>query len=153
MSFTTFRPRPLGSAAAKRTGEVLFPPAKPLLWSLIDCQSFYCSCERIFRPDLNGRPVVVLSNNDGCLISLSQEAKALGYKFGDVYHLREKELRRDSVAVFSSNYSLYGDISRRVMKTLARLAPVIDQYSIDEAFVPFDQAMAANAEEVGLGDP
>lgn len=75
----------------------------------MDCQSFYFSCERIFRPDLNGRPVVVLSNNDGCLIALSQEAKALGYKLGDVYHLLEKDLRRDKVAVFSSNYTLYGD--------------------------------------------
>lgn len=149
MSFTTFKPRPLGSAAAKRTDELRSPAAKPLLWSLMDCQSFYCYCERIFRPDLNGRPVVVLSNNDGCLIALSQEAKALGYKLGDVYHLLEKELSRDSVAVFSSNYTLYGDISRRVMKALASLTPLIDQYSIDEAFVPFDLAMAANAEEVG----
>lgn len=109
MSFTTFRPRSLVSAAAMRTEEVRSPAARPRLWSLMDCQSFYFSCERIFRPDLNGRPVVVLSNNDGCLIVLSQEAKALGYKLGDVYHLLEKDLRRDKVAVFSSNYTLYGD--------------------------------------------
>ncbi|UQZ88312.1 SOS mutagenesis and repair protein UmuC [Deltaproteobacteria bacterium Smac51] len=123
--------------------------SKPRLWALVDCNSFYCSCERLFRPDLDGQPVVVLSNNDGCLIALTPEAKALGYKMGDVYHLLERQLKRDKVTSFSSNYTLYGDISRRVMMTLAGIAPVIDQYSIDEAFIPFDKALAANADEVG----
>jgi len=93
--------------------------------------------------------VVVLSNNDGCLIALTPEAKALGYKMGDVYHLLKKELERDKVAVFSSNYTLYGDISRRVMKTLVEIIPSIDQYSIDEAFVPLDKVLAANADGIG----
>lgn len=123
--------------------------AKPQMWGLVDCQSFYCSCERIFRPDLEGKPVVVLSNNDGCLIALTPEAKALGYKMGDVYHLLERQLRKDKVAVFSSNYTLYGDISRRVMKAMASVTPAIDQYSIDEAFVPFDKVLCANLDEVG----
>ena len=150
MSFITFRPRPLVSAAGRAPiGVVAAPTTKPVLWSLLDCNSFYCSCERLFRPELNGKPVVVLSNNDGCLIALTPEAKALGYKMGDVYHLLQKQLKKDKVAVFSSNYTLYGDLSRRVMKTLVSVTPVIDQYSIDEAFVPFDKALAANAKEVG----
>lgn len=151
MPFITFRPRPTGGAVGIISPELTPPPPaiKPSLWSLTDCQSFYCSCERLFRPDLNDRPVVVLSNNDGCLIALTPEAKALGYKMGDVYHLMEKQLRRDKVAVFSSNYTLYGNISSRVMQTLASVTPVIDQYSIDEAFAPFDKVLAANADEVG----
>ena len=140
----------MGSAARPPPLEVAPAPiVRPPLWALVDCNSFYCSCERIFRPALNGKPVVVLSNNDGCLIALTPEAKALGYKMGDVYHLMQKELKRDKVAVFSSNYTLYGDVSRRVMKTLASVTPVIDQYSIDEAFVPFNKVLAANADEVG----
>ena len=149
MSFTIFRPRPLGRAAKPDQDPLPAPAAKPILWALVDCNSFYCSCERLFRPDLAGRPVVVLSNNDGCLISLTPEAKALGYKMGDVFYLLENQLKKDKVAVFSSNYTLYGDISRRVMLTLAGIAPAIDQYSIDEAFVPLDQALADQAEEVG----
>lgn len=150
MSFTTFRPQPLGRTAKKPADNgVPTPLIKPPLWALVDCQSFYCSCERIFRPDLIGKPVVVLSNNDGCLIALTIEAKALGYKLGDIYHLLEKQLERDQVTVFSSNYTLYGDISRRVMMTLAGIIPSIDQYSIDEAFVPFDKVLALNADEVG----
>ena len=118
------------------------------MWGLVDCNSFYCSCERVFRPDLNGKPVVVLSNNDGCLIALTPEAKALGYKMGETYFQVAHKLRQDGVAVFSSNYTLYGDLSARVMATMETLVP-IEQYSIDEAFVPFSPAMAAQAEEVG----
>ena len=150
MPFITFKPRPCGSSAGQSTAdEAPAPTVRPALWALVDCQSFYCNCERIFRPDLSGKPVVVLSNNDGCLIALTPEAKALGYKMGDVYHLLEKRLRRDKVAVFSSNYTLYGDISGRVMKTLASVTTAIDQYSIDEAFLPFDKVLAANADEAG----
>jgi len=146
MSFTSFKPRPLGRPDPSSGRDPAGPPA---LWALMDCSSFYCSCERLFRPDLEGKPVVVLSNNDGCLIALTPEAKALGYKLGDVFFQLEKQLARDRVAVFSSNYTLYGDISRRVMATLESVVPEIDQYSIDEAFVPFDRALAAQAGAVG----
>ena len=125
------------------------PARKPVLWALIDCNSFYCSCERLFRPDLDDKPVVVLSNNDGCLIALTPEAKALGFKMGDVHFQVEHELKRRGVTAFSSNYTLYGDISDRVMDTLRTVTPDIDQYSIDEAFIPFQPALAAQAVAVG----
>ena len=122
--------------------------SKPELWGLVDCNSFYCSCERLFRPDLSGKPVVVLSNNDGCLIALTPEAKALGFKMGDIYFQVQHRLEKLGVAVFSSNYTLYGDISNRVMRTMESLVP-IEQYSIDESFVPFFRATAAQAIDVG----
>lgn len=122
--------------------------AKPVLWALADCNSFYASCERLFRPDLKNKPVVVLSNNDGCLIALTPEAKKLGFKMGDVYYLLRSKLEKLGVVSFSSNYTLYGDISRRVMETIATLTPV-DQYSIDETFIPFGPAMAVQADDVG----
>lgn len=121
---------------------------KPKLWALVDCNSFYCSCERLFRPDLEGKPVAVLSNNDGCLIALTPEAKALGWKMGEVYFQVKQRLKRDGVTVFSSNYTLYGDISARVLQVMRTLVPV-RQYSIDEAFVPMPDALAAQAEQVG----
>lgn len=105
------------------------------VFALADCNSFYCSCERVFRPALDGKPVVVLSNNDGCIIALTPEAKAFGFKMGDPYHLKKKELHAHSVAVFSSNYTLYGDMSRRVMNALAEFTPELEIYSIDEAFL------------------
>lgn len=120
----------------------------PRLWGLVDCNSFYCNCERLFRPDLKSKPVVVLSNNDGCLIALTPEAKAMGYKMGDVYFQVKDRLKRNGVEVFSSNYTLYGDISARVMETIGTLVP-LEQYSIDETFVPFNAALAAQAEAVG----
>ena len=91
------------------------------IFALADCNNFYVSCERVFRPSLEGRPVVVLSNNDGCIIARSDEAKALGFVMGDPYHLNREKLTRHGVDVFSSNYALYGDMSRRVMDTLADL--------------------------------
>jgi DNA polymerase V len=115
----------------------------------VDCQSFYCSCERLFRPDLADKPVVVLSNNDGCLVSVTPEAKALGFRGGDPYFKVAAALKRAGAAAFSSNYTLYADLSRRVMATMQSLAPEIEQYSIDEAFVPFSEALAVQAEEVG----
>ncbi|MDR2461575.1 MAG: Y-family DNA polymerase [Deltaproteobacteria bacterium] len=121
----------------------------PKLWALVDCNCFYCSCERIFRPDLESKPLVVLSNNDGCVVAITPEAKALGFKNGDVYFKKEKKLRAANVAIFSSNYALYGDISRRVMLTMESLVPKICQYSIDESFIPFDHSLAARAEELG----
>jgi nucleotidyltransferase/DNA polymerase involved in DNA repair len=89
----------------------------------------------VFCPALEGRPVVVLSNNDGCIIARSDEAKALGVAMGDPYHLNKEKLTRHGVAVFSSNYALYGDMSRRVMDTLGTFTPEIELYSIDEAFL------------------
>jgi DNA polymerase V len=105
------------------------------IFALADCDHFYASCERIFQPRLEARPVVVLSNNDGCIIARSPEAKALGFAMGDPYHLHRKTLTRHGVNVFSSNYALYGDMSRRVMDTLATFTPEIELYSIDEAFL------------------
>ena len=109
---------------------------------LADCNNFYCSCERVFRPDLIGKPVVVLSNNDGCVIARSEEAKALGYKMGDPFYQVKEKLEAEGVAIFSSNYTLYGSLSNRVMSMLSRYSPRIDQYSIDESFFEADESMA-----------
>jgi DNA polymerase V len=103
-------------------------------YALIDCNNFYASCERAFRPELNGRPVVVLSNNDGCVIARSAEAKALGIDMGTPYYKCRAQLQRHGVAVFSSNYALYGDLSARVMRILSKFCPAVEVYSIDEAF-------------------
>lgn len=105
------------------------------MFALVDCNSFYASCEQVFRPDLRGKPVVVLSNNDGFLVSRSAEAKALG--LGDLvpYFQVEAQLKKHKVAVFSSNYRLYGDLSNRVMTTLKNFSPNIEIYSIDEMFL------------------
>ena len=103
--------------------------------ALVDCNNFYVSCERVFQPRLEGQPVVVLSNNDGCLISRSDEAKALGFQMGEAYHLARRRLQQHGVHVFSSNYALYGDMSRRVLRVLGGFTPEVDVYSIDEAFL------------------
>lgn len=104
----------------------------------MDCNNFYASCERVFNPALNGKPVVVLSNNDGCVIARSNEAKAIGIKMGvPTYQIKEL-IETNQVAAFSSNYALYGDMSCRVMTILAELAPDIEIYSIDEAFANFE---------------
>ena len=105
--------------------------------ALIDCNSFYASCERIFNPKLLGRPIVVLSNNDGCIITRSAEAKALGIRMGEPYFKVKKIIEKNNVKVFSSNYSLYGDISQRVMEILLGFSPEVEIYSIDEAFLSF----------------
>ena len=103
--------------------------------ALVDCNSFYVSCERLFKPSLNKKPVIILSNNDGCIISRSNEAKSLGIKMGDPYFKAKEIVKKNNVHVFSSNYSLYGDISRRVMRTLKYFGTKIEIYSIDEAFL------------------
>jgi DNA polymerase V len=108
--------------------------ARPI-FALVDCNNFYVSCERVFRPRLDAQPVVVLSNNDGCIIARSNEAKALGLAMGAPYHLHREALTRHGVAIFSSNYAFYGDMSRRVMETLTAEAPEVEIYSIDEAFL------------------
>lgn len=105
------------------------------MFGLIDCNNFYVSCERVFQPRLEDKPVVVLSNNDGCIISRSAEAKALGLKMGDPYFQVKELLRQHHVQVFSSNYTLYGDMSRRVMHYLGQTVPGVEIYSIDEAFL------------------
>ncbi|BDQ34033.1 Y-family DNA polymerase [Pseudodesulfovibrio portus] len=106
----------------------------PKSYALIDCNNFYASCERAFRPELRKRPVVVLSNNDGCIIARSNEAKDLGVPMGKPYFKCRNMLERNGVAVFSSNYALYGDLSARVMRVLTRFCPEVEIYSIDEAF-------------------
>ena len=103
--------------------------------ALVDCNSFYVSCERLFNPSIIKKPVVVLSSNDGCVISRSKEAKNLCIKMGEPYFKVEKMIKKNNVKIFSSNYSLYGDISRRVMKTLRQFSPKMEIYSIDEAFL------------------
>lgn len=105
------------------------------LYGLADCNNFFCSCERVFRPDLRNKPIIVLSNNDGCVVARSNESKALGIKMGDPYFQIKKELEKHNVTVFSSNLTLYGDMSSRVMSTLSKYTPQIDIYSIDEAFI------------------
>lgn len=104
------------------------------MFALVDVNSFYCSCETAWRPDLLGKPVVVLSNNDGCVIARSAEAKALDIKMGAPYFQMKDYFRRKEVVCFSSNYALYGDMSQRVMTTLEQLCPRVEVYSIDEAF-------------------
>lgn len=104
------------------------------MFALVDVNSFYASCETVFRPDLKGKPVVVLSNNDGCVIARSAEAKLLGVKMGDPYFKQKELFRRCGVVCFSSNYELYADMSNRVMTTLEEMSPRCEIYSIDEAF-------------------
>jgi DNA polymerase V len=106
------------------------------MYALIDCNNFYASCERVFNPSLLGKPVVVLSNNDGCVIARSNEAKAIGIGMGQPAFEIKEIIKQHQVSVFSSNYVLYGDMSRRVMNILSEYAPAIEIYSIDEAFVP-----------------
>ncbi|MDA1364066.1 MAG: Y-family DNA polymerase [Candidatus Marinimicrobia bacterium] len=108
------------------------------MFALIDCNNFYVSCERVFNPKLNNRPVVILSNNDGCAISRSNEAKALGIPMGAPAFKYEKIFKKYNVEVFSSNFTLYGDMSSRVMSILSRYTPNIEIYSIDEAFLKFE---------------
>lgn len=104
------------------------------MYGLCDCNNFYASCERVFRPDLDGRPVVVLSNNDGCVIARSNEAKQLGIGMGQPFYEVQRLADRHGIAVFSANFALYGDLSHRVMETLRPLVPDMEVYSIDEAF-------------------
>ena len=106
-----------------------------MTFALVDCNSFYASCERIFRPDIKKRPVVVLSNNDGCVVALSKEAKQLGIKMCEPWFKIEKSFLKRGGVAFSSNYELYADVSSRVMQTLEYLSPNVEIYSIDEAFL------------------
>ena len=107
------------------------------MFALVDCNNFYASCERVFNPSLVGVPIVVLSNNDGCIVARSQEAKDLGIPMGEPAFKIKDFIEANKVAVFSSNYVLYGDMSNRVMKTISGFAENIEIYSIDEAFIDF----------------
>ena len=107
------------------------------MYALVDCNNFYVSCERIFQPQYNNKPVVVLSNNDGCVISRSNEAKALGIPMGIPEFKIKEFIQQQNIKVFSSNYVLYGDLSQRVMKILENFTPNVEMYSIDEAFLKF----------------
>ncbi len=105
------------------------------VFALVDCNNFYASCEKLFRPDLKDTPVVVLSNNDGCVVARSREAKSLGIKMGVPVFQIKSEMQRHGILAFSSNYALYADLSSRVMRTLEEMAPRVEVYSIDEAFL------------------
>jgi Nucleotidyltransferase/DNA polymerase involved in DNA repair len=107
----------------------------PPLLALCDCNNFYVSCERVFRPDLIGKPVAVLSNNDGCIVARSQEVKDLGIKMGVPLFQIQHLVDQHDIRLFSSNYALYADMSARVMATLEEFAPSLEVYSIDEAFL------------------
>ena len=117
--------------------------------ALVDCNSFYVSCERLFNPKIQKKAVVVLSNNDGCVISRSREAKVLGIKMGEPYFKVKELVKKNKVEVYSSNYALYGDISRRVMKVLKTFSPKVEIYSIDEAFIDLSFIDEKGVEDYG----
>jgi len=120
------------------------------MYALVDCNNFYASCERVFQPNLNGKPIVILSNNDGCIISRSDEAKALGIPMGAPEFKIRDQIKQHNIKVFSSNYALYGDLSSRVMAILGQFTPNIEVYSIDEAFLNFDGMKIDNYQHYGL---
>ncbi len=119
------------------------------MYGLIDCNNFYASCERVFQPSLNGKAIVVLSNNDGCVIARSAEAKALGIPMGEPAFKLKELIESNQVAVFSSNYVLYGDMSNRVMTTIGAFVPEMEIYSIDEAFLLLNGFENINLTELG----
>ncbi len=120
------------------------------MYALIDCNNFYCSVERVFNPKLHGRSVVVLSNNDGCVISRSEEAKEAGIIMGTPAHMITDLFKKFNAAVFSSNYTLYGDMSDRVMKTMAEFVPRMEIYSIDEAFLDMHDMAYTDLLQLGM---
>jgi DNA polymerase V len=120
------------------------------MYALVDCNNFYASCERVFQPQYNGRPVVILSNNDGCVISRSNEAKDVGVPMGAPEFKIRELLKEKNVKVFSSNYPLYGDLSNRVMKILEGFTPNVEIYSIDEAFLNFDGMIVSDFHDYGI---
>ncbi len=120
------------------------------MYALVDCNNFYASCERVFQPKLNGRPVVILSNNDGCVIARSNESKVLGIPMGVPAFQIKQLIKEHDVAVFSSNYALYGDLSNRVMAILGQFTPNLEIYSIDESFLNFDGLSILDYHNYGL---
>lgn len=120
------------------------------MYALVDCNNFYVSCERLFQPKLLKQPVVVLSNNDGCVIARSDEAKALGIVMGTPAYMSEALFKKHKVKVFSSNYTLYGDLSDRVMKILSSFVPRMELYSIDEAFLDMSEMLYHDLLDLGV---
>jgi DNA polymerase V len=112
---------------------------KERVFALIDCNNFFVSCERVFRPDLEGKPVIVLSSNDGCAVARSNEAKALGIPMGAPVFKYRQLLERHNVVQFSANFELYGDISKRITHLLATITPRIEVYSVDESFLDLSE--------------
>ena len=119
------------------------------MYALVDCNNFYASCERVFQPKLNGKAVAILSNNDGCIISRSNEAKAAGVPMGAPAFKIKELVKEQNVQLFSSNYALYGDLSNRVMAILNQFTPNVEIYSIDEAFLNFDGLTISNYHDYG----
>lgn len=120
------------------------------MYALVDCNNFYASCERVFQPQYIGKPVAILSNNDGCVISRSNEAKDLGVPMGAPEFKIRELLKEKNIKVFSSNYPLYGDLSNRVMKILEGFTPNVEIYSIDEAFLNFDGMSVSDYHDYGI---
>lgn len=120
------------------------------MFALVDCNNFYASCERVFNPELNNKPIVVLSNNDGCVIARSNEAKALGIPMGAPAFEFKKQFEKNNIKVFSSNYALYGDMSSRIMTLLSEFTPEIEVYSIDESFLKFQGFNFYDLHDIGM---
>src|SRR4029079_18272261 len=124
----------LKSGALPCTSSTHFVKQNIIMIALIDCNNFYVSCERVFDPKLKGKPVIVLSNNDGCAIARSEEAKALGIQMAQPAFMADDVIKENNVAVYSSNYTLYGNMSERVMQVIKEFVPQTEVYSIDEIF-------------------
>lgn len=120
------------------------------MFALVDCNNFYASCERLFNPTLDKRPIIVLSNNDGCVIARSEEAKSLGIVMGSPAYMMKEMISKNNIAVFSSNYTLYGDLSDRVMQTMSSFVPRIEIYSIDEAFLDMGDLVYQDLLSLGM---
>ena len=118
--------------------------------ALVDCDTFYASCERVFQPKLRNKPVIVLSNNDGCAIAMSQEVKNLGIKMGEPFFKLKDIIKKHDIAVFSSNYELYGDISARIMNLFHDFSSNVEVYSIDEAFLELQAEDETDWVQIGL---
>ena len=118
------------------------------MYALVDCNNFYASCERVFNPSLINKPVIVLSNNDGCVIARSNEAKKIGIKMGEPAFKIASLIKKHNIKIFSTNFALYGDMSKRVMNTIANMIPDIEIYSIDEAFLDLTQFKNDNLSEL-----
>ena len=121
------------------------------MYGIVDCDNCYVSCERVFRPDLEGKPVVVLSNNDGCVVARSNEAKQLGIKAGTPYFQLGRMFPDAKIAVFSSNYELYGELTGRIVSIIKEEAPAYFRYSIDECFVYFNDVEDIDLKAWGEG--
>src|SRR5579872_6126087 len=119
------------------------------VFALVDCNNFYVSCERVFDAALHNKPVIVLSNNDGCVVARSNESKKLGIKMGQPFFQCQDIIERHNVQVFSSNYSLYAELSSRIMKILAQFSPAVEEFSIDEAFLSLGELAIDDLTEYG----